>query len=783
MSGERARRAFEAMLPAMLFVLLVAGVYADPLFLRRNFGGRDPLAYHYPLEKAIHDAYARGRLPVWISEISGGRPLLANPNVGALYPVRPLLSRFSFPFAVRLFPILHFAAAGVGMVLLLRLLSVSAPGAWVGAVTYVFSGVSVCEVFYPNIHPGMALLPWIAWAMARPSSGAARGGAVLAIPWALVLLAGDVFAVSLGILVCVLWILLEAAPLERPDKWRRLVVALLLAGLAAAPQIVAAALWIPETSRAVTGLRVGEVVLFSISPFRLLELVIPFPFGTVWDLERSNAWGWPLFHNKQLGFFTSFYCGAFAVIALVATRRERAPGARFGRWLLAIALAISVPPSLFPASWGEIRSPVPLRYPEKFAVAIALALAVLAGLGFDAWRKKRPRVRGPLFAGVALALAAVAALLFPGPSGRLAAGAIGATPKLAATAGRLLPGALAEAGLLWIATVVALEALNRGTHRSVAASLALLTVVPIAANRKIAPTFAEEHLFAPSAFDRYLTRADPRGDFRTLDESAYSGPTSLPETDTRTDVSAAAYARRSWQLYTHALWGRGTVFNGDLDSGDLSRLESLRRFSYVAAGYRDSEAFFGALSLKWGVRIRDQDALAGYRPIHSDAFVAWDEHEAAFPDIRLARKWREETGSVTALNDMRGLEPGEIVVESGARGAGTARPGSLRVLEKSPERLRVAVETPDPTWLFVLRAYWNHRTVLLDGEPAEDAPAQLAFSAVRVPAGAHVIDWRERVPGGTVTVWGPVLSGLALLWIFDRARRERRRGIEPRGGA
>src|SRR5215813_12113393 len=111
---------------SVLFLLLLAIVWSDPLFVRRNFAGRDPMAYHYPLEKAIHDAYGRGRLPVWVSEISGGRPLLANPNVGALYPARPILSLLSFPWAVRAFPILHWGISAAGVFLLLGTLGVSA---------------------------------------------------------------------------------------------------------------------------------------------------------------------------------------------------------------------------------------------------------------------------------------------------------------------------------------------------------------------------------------------------------------------------------------------------------------------------------------------------------------------------------------------------------------------------------------------------------------------------------------------------------------------------------
>ncbi len=719
---------------AGLFVLLVVAVYSDPVFARRNFGGRDPMGYHYPLEKAIHDAYARGRLPVWISEISGGRPLLANPNVGALYPIRPLLSRFSFPFAIRLFPVLHWAGAGIGIILLLRVLGVSPPGAWVGAVTYVFSGASVSYVFYPNSHPGMALLPWIVWGIARPARNMSRGALVLSFFWTAIILAGDVFTVALALLGSLLWILLDTEPRQRGARFIRLAAALGLASLAAAPQILASALWIPETNRAVLGMRLNEAVLFSVSPFRLLELIVPFPFGTTWELDRAQTWGWPLFHYRQLGYFSGLYAGAFAVL----------------------------------------HSPIPLRYPEKFAVSLSLGLAILAGLAFDAFRRGRKR-SWPLWAGVVLAVLGGVAALLPGPSGRLAVRVIGAEAGLAVTAGRLLPGALAEAGLLWIATVVALDALPHGTRQSLLACLAILTLVPIAANRRIAVTLPEQQLFAPSPLDRFLWHADPRQDYRTLDESGYSTRTALPETDTLMDVTGAAFARRSWLFYTHALWDRGTVFNGDLDSGDLSRLDSLRRLSYVAAGYRDSQAFFGSLALKWGIRMRDQAPLAGYHRIRGDAFVDWDEHDSAFPDVRLVERWREEPGALPALNSLGLLGQGEVVIESGARESATARPGSLRFLEKTPERLRVAVESPDATWLFVLRAYWNHRTVLVDGNPTEDVPAQLAFSAVRVPAGRHTIDWTEEVPGGSVSRWGPVLFAIAAAAIVARGGKGSKR--------
>ena len=362
------RPTLRRLLPGIAFGLLVVGVYADPLFFRRNFSGRDLLGYVLPIEKSIHDAYARGRLPVWIPEISGGRPLAANPNVGALYPIRILQSILPYPLAMRTFPLIHWILAGWGMILLLRTLGTSAAGSWLGAVSYAFSAVSVSEVFFPNHQPGMVLLPWVVWAFARPETDRTKI-LLLSLLFALLLLAGDIFTSVIVLGSCVLWILFESPARERARDSIRLAFALLLAGLLAAPQIVATLLWIPETNRAVMGMKLKESLYYTLSPFRLAELVVPFPFGPTWRLSDLAILGWRVFGSKPMGFFASLYAGALVVVAVVVMWNRNTRGAHFARALLLVGLAASVGPSLFPKSWDELPSPVPLRYPEKFAVA------------------------------------------------------------------------------------------------------------------------------------------------------------------------------------------------------------------------------------------------------------------------------------------------------------------------------------------------------------------------------------------------------------------------------
>ena len=752
-------------LPALAFLLLLAAVWADPLFSRRNFAGRDLLAYNLPLEKAIHDAYSRGHFPVWVSEISGGRPLLPNPNAGAMYPVRILLSRLPFPAAVKVFPVLHWAAAGIGMLVLLHALGRSRAAGWIAAVTYVFSGVVVSDVFFPHVLAGMAMLPWIVWIVARPSSFAFQT-VVLSVFLALDVFAGDVFTTGIAILACLAWIVSAAASADRKRLVLVLATATGLAALAGLPQILATLLWVPETNRAVSGITWREALQYSISPYRLLELVIPYPFGAIWTADRTAIWGWRIHSGQMMGLFLTLYAGALAPIALIASWRVRLPVARFARLLVGVSLLLAVPPSLLPDAWGSRLAPIALRNPEKFAVLLAFGLALLSAAGYEVLRASSRLPRWILAAGAALCGIAILAAAAPGAAARLAIAFTRSRPDLVEVASRDLPRALAEGALLWMATCVALE-LSRSPRRAIAiAGLALLTAVPVLATRRIGWTFREDEVFAPPTFARFLQRHDPEGRYRTLGELIFRPVGALEVSESGSDVGLTDVARRSWALHTQVLWHRGTVFNADFDNGDLSRVQSLRRISGMAEGFPDPASFFGSFSLRWGTRYRDRTPVAGYSRVGGAGLDDWDENPKALPDIRLAARWREEPGAVDAFHRIPALREDEIVVETGRSAQGAAPAGDVTVRERTPERLVLDVRTPAPTWLFVLRGFWTHRSVRLDGREVEVFPAQLAFSAVAVPAGSHRIEWEEELPGWGVSRFGPLLYGAAIVALF-----------------
>ncbi len=760
------RRILRRLLPAFLFALLVAAVYRDPLFTGRNFVGRDLVPYGLPMEKMVHDAWARGRIPVWSEDLSGGRPLFPNPNAGTLYPVRLALSRLPFPAAMRWFPVVQWILAGAGMLALLGALGASRGAAWVGAATYVFSGVLVTSVFYLPNQPPTAFHPWVLWAMARPATRPEVRAILLALSFGLLFLLGDVFAVGISLLAALCWIAFETAGGERRRAFAALGGGLVLAGLLAAPQIVATGMLAPETRRAVTGIQLREVLGFTLSPWRLAELVVPYPFGDFWTLDDRAAWASGVFRS----LFVTLYAGAFAAVGLVAIWGSRVRGARCARGLFLSGLALSAVFRFVPAAWGERASWIPLRFPEKFAVAMALALAVAAGLAFDRFRGARRVPSAILAVAAALAIAAAAASRFPAPAGRAASAAIGAGPEAAREAGAQLPGALAEGGLFWAATWIALELLRGPGRARVAAAVAILAAIPIAANRRIAHTESEASVLPPTAFARAVARRDPTGQYRALDETVYQAPSPMMIRGPVGDPYLTESLRQNWSLATQALWGRGAVLNLDPDRGDFSRLDSLRKVSGLAAAAPEGAGLFSSVSLRFGIRWPDQHALPGFREFGREATRIWDENPGALPDLRLLESWKEEDGAVPALQALPRLAPGEVVLETGRRAEATAAPGRLRVLENTPERLALEVASPDPTWLFVLRGIWNHRSIVIDGRAVEAVPAQLAFSAVAIPAGEHRLEWREQVPGLAVSRWGPVLFLLGAAGLLLRAR-------------
>ena len=270
--------------------------------------------------------------------------------------------------------------------------------------------------------------------------------------------------------------------------------------------------------------------------------------------------------------------------------------------------------------------------------------------------------------------------------------------------------------------------------RAAFAALAILTAVPIAANRRIAPAEHEAGVFPPSLFARAVARRDPAGAYRTIDEAAYRPASALQLEGNRASPWGTALTRRRWGYHAQSLWGRGTVFNVDVDRGDLSRLDSLRSVSLFAASQPDGAPFFSALSLRFGDPLPGPGAAAGLPPLRRRR----RSRTGTRTRTRARTSGCSSAGARSPARSPRsarcpGLDAGEVVLETGRRASGTARPADAAdPREQSRAPGASDVSAPDPTWLFVLRGFWSYRTVRVDGVPVEARPG-----AARVHRGAR----------------------------------------------
>src|SRR5271165_7090385 len=113
-------------------VALVLTLFGQVLFEDRQFAFRDASQFYYPLYLRVQEAWSAGHWPLWMDEANGGMPLLGNPISAVFYPGKLVYAALPYPWAARVYVILHVLLAFGAMVALLRSWSVSRTGAAVG---------------------------------------------------------------------------------------------------------------------------------------------------------------------------------------------------------------------------------------------------------------------------------------------------------------------------------------------------------------------------------------------------------------------------------------------------------------------------------------------------------------------------------------------------------------------------------------------------------------------------------------------------------------------------
>jgi len=377
----------------------------------------DTIVYNYPLTIAARSQLLSGHIPFWTDQICCGTPLLANINAGLLYPLRVLCWLLPLSAGYHLFLFVHVWLSFLGMyVFLRRVFRISSLPAWLGSLAYGASGYARAMW---DTHNFMAL-PWIPLAFAalfadgdaRPS---VRAVLLTSLSWTMLILCGDLQSALIW------WPAALGLVLLSPWPRRRLIV-LLSASITAL--LITAPQWIPSFFAGQLSYRQSwspaEAGELSLHPIRLLELLLPFLFGT-----RDHWFGACLTtpHSvRTIPWLTSFHVGviplAFSVPALL--QRRKAQGALWATVLAGLSLLLALGAFLPGFNlWQQLPVIRLFRYPQKYLLWTTFALSSLAAYGAQSLLDFPSRYRRPLLITLLVLTAAVipaarlAALLIP----------------------------------------------------------------------------------------------------------------------------------------------------------------------------------------------------------------------------------------------------------------------------------------------------------------------------------------------------------------------------------
>lgn len=371
-----------------------------------GLGGRMPVGgdvtqFALGLMAVLHRAISAGRLPLWNDLWGYGFPGVAESQMGVFYPPNLILYRLcSTEVAYTLSLTVHAVWAGLGAAWAARRFAVSPWGSALSGLAFAMSGFFLIHLTHHWAFTTGSWMPW-AWGLAW---GVVEGTAGWSGPWLLaIVLTAQVlpghfqlaFCTQVGVLAMMLWALTD----RRAAAAGSLLPVLRVAGglLAVAP-LAAMQLWPTlRLARLAESHRDWEYLSgFASSPLHLVSYVAPglFHWSPLW---RPVAWDpfhtSPEEHLAYLGL-APLFLAAGAIVHL--RRQDRA--VRVLGILVLVTLVLSLGPYAPGFSlWSALPGFSFFRAPARWSLATSLALALLAGKGFDALgREAWPRPRRSL---------------------------------------------------------------------------------------------------------------------------------------------------------------------------------------------------------------------------------------------------------------------------------------------------------------------------------------------------------------------------------------------------
>jgi hypothetical protein len=711
---------------AALVFLATLLIVNYPIVLGDQTGKWDVNTYFYPFHALIADSARQGHLLMWTPLLGGGAPMGVEPQIGAASPFTVGLALLTGgrDFGFRVYWLVIWSLAGLGVLLLARHLGTSP---WIGcaaAIGYAFSAIFICHAEHTSYITTMAFAPWVLWRLDaalvdRSLWAAVQAGAL----WGLSGLGGYPGLILGGAGYALVWCLGRIlfadktcpTPPSQIPPWTTLARKLgFVAVVLSAYFVTGVAILSPTYLGFLTECRgysertgavkrtVATGALGAMPPGG--SSTFSSPYLTHWNMDTVPAL-WDA--DPSL---SSIYISPILLVLALTIRVPNGSG-RF-LWLLRLLALFYVILALGGATplYGWLYDHLPplqfIRYPALFRcyyvltiVVLALLVAgntkrLLAGSSADAFWKSGMRVSLTLTALAFVAFAAVVGLTYEGPR-----------PNSD------LPLAIGYLVGAWLA-VCALMAWGSSCRSPLQRKIICRCFLALAI-ADAGFTMALGRWTVSGPVESYRAGAEER----SLDLTAHG----LARTFTSDPIVMP--------LNETLLW-RTPTFDQYCPMFNPFHLRYLKRPVLLSSALGSERTWFSPTAIEV--------------PLTLDCFAAFTETASDLGRPCLVVSNRDEA----FRKDPKKGDPKELARVTGELShAASMEPLSVTVVEYSPDRLVLDAVAPSDGWALVTDRWAQGWRATVNGDPAELPIGNFIFRAVRVQQGANRIEFDYRPVG------------------------------------
>jgi hypothetical protein len=378
----------------ILFSILPFLAFPEIIFGQQTLYWTDLSWIHYPRHVFTAEEWLTGRVPLWDPYEDTGIPLLAETQVGVLYPFSVLfLSSLSPSLELSLFILIHFTLAALFTLILARSWGMSWAASTVAGLSFGFGGFLMSQTPNLNIMTGAVWLPLILYAVIQTTRQRSWLTAMLAgIPLALQILTAQPQVTFYTLIIIIGYGLYRVTAdlfSDNHDAKEKLRYAphtiLLLAIAITSGLLLAAPQLLPTLELQQRSVRqAGDLELLTQNSLPLamwLNLLLPSAFG-------NNVVGFKGGDPFQEVFI---YIGFIPLLLIFWGWGQRQKRDALFFWFLLLGAVLMAMGSHTPL-YKYVIQYLPgfdlFRIPSRWLMAANLALAILVGFGLDTLRQK-----------------------------------------------------------------------------------------------------------------------------------------------------------------------------------------------------------------------------------------------------------------------------------------------------------------------------------------------------------------------------------------------------------